>query len=264
MVFIFTNIVKQMKAKILILTIITTLFSCSENKNNEICLKYSTSFINTETQRLVNKINEYYNLNPTDKKGIVFKNKLDKIEAGYEKLSNTIKSSDNIELNRIALKGFCLLVKNYLVGNKYADSLQLLVLNTNQEILNIASLIRYEALNNLVSDFFSAIDVIYDFDYNYYAIADTIKLSEVFKGFISYEFSSTRNNEYKDYEILSTKRNGKAIEKLDIQLAPNNRLFIVKPEQIGNYEINLEFNRASYSQPYKKAYPLQIKFVVVE
>ena len=254
-----------MKTKLLILTIlITTLFSCSENKNNEMCLKYSTSFINKETQRLVNQINDYYNLNPVDKKGIVFKNRLVMIEYGYEKLSNTIKSSDNIELNRIALEGFCLLVKNYLVGNIYADSLQLLVLNTNEEILNIASLIRYEALNNLVRDFFKTLDNIYDFDYNYYAIADTIKLSEAFKGFVTYEISRTRNNEYKDYKILSTKRNGKAIEKLDIQLAPNNRLFIIKPEQIGNYEINLEYSRTSNLQPYLKSYPLQIKFVVVE
>lgn len=253
-----------MKTKILILTIITTLFSCSENKKNEMCLKYSTSFINKETQRLVNKINDYYNLNPTDQNGPKFKNKLEIIEYGYEKLSNTIKSSDNIELNRIALEGFCLLVKNYLVENKYADSLQLLVLNTNEEILNIASLIRYEALNNLVRDFFKTLDVFYSLNYNYYAIADTIKLSETFKGFVTYELSSTRNNEYKDYKILSTKRNGKAIEKLDIQLAPNNRLFIIKPEQIGNYEINLQYSRASNLHPYLKAYPLQIKFVVVE
>lgn len=254
-----------MNAKILFLTlIITTLFSCSENKKNEMCLKYSTSFINKETQRLVNKINDYNNLNPTDPKGIECKNKLAKIEYGYEKLSNTIKSSDNIELNRIALEGFCLLLKNYLVGNKYADSLQLLVLNTDQEILNIASLIRYEALNNLVRDFFKTLDIIYDLDYNYYAIADTIKLSEAFKGFVTYELSSTRNAEYKDYKILSTKRNGKTIEKLDIQLAPNNRLFIIKPEQIGNYEINLEYCRSSNFQPYKESYPLQIKFVVVE
>lgn len=254
-----------MKTKLLILTIlITILFSCNENKNNEMCLKYSTSFINKETQRLVNQINDYYNLNPADKKGIVFKNRLVMIENGYEKLSNKIKSSDNIEMNRIALEGFCLLVKNYLVENKYADSLQLLVLNTNEEILNIASLIRYEALNNLVRDFFSMLDIIYDLNYNYYAIADTIKLSETFKGFVTYELYSTRNNEYKDYKILSTKRNGKAIEKLDIQLAPNNRLFIIKPELVGNYEINLEYSRASNLQPYKKAYPLQIKFVVVE
>lgn len=254
-----------MKAKILSLTIIiSTLFSCSENKNNEMCLKYSTSFINKETQRLVSQINDYYNLNPADKKGIVFKNRLVMIEYGYEKLSNTIKLSDNIEMKRIALEGFCLLVKNYLVEDKYADSLQLLVLNTNEEILNIASLIRYEALNNLVRDFFKTLDNIYDFDYNYYAIADTIKLSETFKGFVTYELSSTRNAEYKDYKILSTKRNGKAIEKLYIKLAPNNRLFIIKPEQIGNYEINLEYSRASNLQPYTKSYPLQIKFVVVE
>ena len=253
-----------MKTKLLILTIlIITLFSCNENKNNEMCLKYSTSFINKETQRLVNKLNDN-NLNPTDQKGTECKNKLAKIEDGYEKLSNTIKSSGNIEMNRIALEGFCLLVKNYLVGNKYADSLQLLVLNTNQEILNIASLIRYEALNNLVNDFFKTLDIIYEFDYNYYANADTIKLSEAFKGFVTYEFSSTRNAEYKDYKILSTKRNGKTIEKLKIQLAPNNRLFIIKPEQIGSYEINLEYSRTSNLQPYKKVYPLQIKFVVVE
>lgn len=254
-----------MKTKLLILTIlIITLFSCNGNKNNGMCLKYSTSFINKETQRLVNQINDYYNFNRTDKKGIVFKNKLVMIEAGYEKLSNTIKSSDNIEINRIALEGFCLLVKNYLVEDKYADSLQLLILNSNEEILNMASLVRYEALNNLVRDFFKTLDNIYDFDYNYYAIADTFKLSEAFKGFVTYEFSSNRNAEYKDYKILSTKRNGKAIEKLDIQLAPNNRLFIIKPEQIGSYEINLEYCRASNLHPYIKSYPLQIKFVVVE
>ncbi|MCF8428253.1 MAG: hypothetical protein K9H61_11745 [Bacteroidia bacterium] len=255
-----------MKTKILILTILsTTLFSCSNNNNKEMCLKYSTSFINKETQRLVNRINDYNNLNTKDQKGIECKIKLEKIEDGYVKLSKIIKSTDNIELSRIAMEDFYSLVKNYLVGNKYADSLHLLVLNSNYEILNIVSLIRYEALNNLISDFYSTLDVVYYLDYNYYAIADTIKLSEAFKGFVTYEISRyTKNNEYKDYKILSAKRNGKAVDKLDIQLASNNRLFIVKPEQIGNYEINLEYRRSSNLHPYTKSYPLQIKFMVVE
>jgi hypothetical protein len=258
-----------MKTKILILTIlITTLFSCNENKNNEMCLKYSTSFINKETQRLVNQINEYYKNNLNNPIAINAKLDLDSIEAEYLLLSKTIEEVDNIDFYNKALEKFYCLVNRKVMYVKeakvYIDSLQILKFNTKAEIINIASLINYEALNSLTYPFQYGCAVSDYYDYNYYAIADTIKLSEAFKGFVTYEFSSTRNAEYKDYKILSTKRNGKTIVNLKIQLAPNNRLFIIKPEQIGNYEINLEYSRASNLQPYQKVFPLQIKFVVVE
>jgi hypothetical protein len=70
------------------------------------CLKYSTSFINKETQRLVNQINAHHNLNPIDPKGIECKNELSKIEKSYTKLLESINNSNNIELDRIALQGF--------------------------------------------------------------------------------------------------------------------------------------------------------------
>jgi hypothetical protein len=130
--------------------------------------------------------------------------------------------------------------------------------------LNIASLFRYEILNNLVNNFYNNLDVFYNFGYNYYTIADTIKLSESFKGFVTYEVAPTLNEEYKSFKVQNVKRNGKTIEKLEIHLDSNNRLFIIKPKQIGNYEINLQYIRASNLHPYTKAYPLQIKFVVVE
>jgi hypothetical protein len=54
-----------------LIALLMVMFSCGEkNHSKETCLKYSTSFIENESQRLINKINHYTNINPSDIKGI--------------------------------------------------------------------------------------------------------------------------------------------------------------------------------------------------
>lgn len=247
-----------------LIALIVVVFSCGEKDSKETCLKYSTSFIEKESQRLINKINHYTNINPFDIKGISCENKMKIIQLEYTRLSNAINTTEDIKLNKIAFEGFYSIVKKNLRENKYTDSLKAIVLTSKEEIMNIASLLKYEVLNSLSRDLFSLNDVIYKVDYSYYSITDTIKLSEPFNAFVTYEIASTKNLEYKDYRVVSVKRNGRLLDKLDIKLASNNRMFIIKPKQTGSYEVNLVFTRDSNNSPYKKVHPLQIKFIVVD
>ena len=249
---------------IVLSVLIMVVCSCEEKTSKETCLKYSTSFIEKESQRLINKINHYTNINPFDINGISCENKMKIIQLEYTRLSNTINTPEDIKISKIAFEGFYSLVKKNLGENKYTDSLIAIVLTSKEEIMNIASLLKYEVCNSLSRDLFSLNDVIYKLDYSYYSITDTIKLSEPFNAFVTYEIASTRNLEYKDYRVVSVKRNGKLLDKLDIKLAPNNRMFIIKPDQMGNYEVNLMFTRNNNISPYKTGHPMQIKFTVKE
>ena len=251
-----------------LIVLVVTVFSCGNRNSKETCLKYSTSFIDKEAQRLIIKINKYHENNLNHPIALNAKVEMDSIEAEYLMLSKSISTNEDIDFCIKSLEHFYLLinrkVKNIKQAKVYVDSLHMITVNTKAEILNIASLINYEALNSLTYPFQYGCVYLDSFGYNFYSSSDTIKLSEPFNAFIAYEISSTRNIEYKDYKVLGMKRNGKKLNKLDIRLASKNRMIIVKPEQKGDYELNLLFTRINDYQPYKTEHPLQIKFTVTE